>query len=145
MARFEESVVIDRPVEPVFAFVSDLENDPPWSGAAEMRRTSPGPVGIGTTFRQSDRLLGRRLELALRVVGYEPNRKITLTTTTKRLSLSGTRMVEPVGEDATRVTFVGGGRAGGLWRLAEPLLAAVGARRLRTQLGRLKRLLESQP
>lgn len=145
MARFEESVVIDRPVEPVFAFVSDLENDPPWSGAAEMRRTSPGPVGIGTTFRQSDRLLGRRLELALRVVGFEPNRKITLTTTTKRLSLSGTRMVEPVGKDATRVTFVGGGRAGGLWRLAEPLLAAVGARRLRTQLGRLKRLLESQP
>ena len=54
-------------------------------------------------------------------------------------------MVEPVGEDATRVTFVGGGRAGGVWRLAEPLLAAVGERRLRNQLGRLKRLMESQP
>jgi hypothetical protein len=54
-------------------------------------------------------------------------------------------MVEPVGEDATRVTFVGGGRAGGVWRLAEPLLAAVGERRLRNQLGQLKRLLESQP
>jgi hypothetical protein len=43
------------------------------------------------------------------------------------------------------VTFVGGGRAGGVWRLVEPLLAVVGGRRLRTQLGRLKRLLESQP
>jgi hypothetical protein len=75
----------------------------------------------------------------------ECGRKITLTTTSKRLSFAGTRMVEPVGEDATRVTFVGGGRAGGMWRLAEPLLAAVGGRRLRTQLGRPKRLLESQP
>jgi hypothetical protein len=138
-------VVINRPLEEVFAFVSDLENDPPWSGAAEMRRTSPGPVGIGTTFQQRDRLLGRRLELTLRVVGYEPNRKITLTTASERLSFSGTRMVEPVGQDATRVTFVGGGRAGGVWKLAEPLLAAGGGRRLRTQLGRLKRLLESQP
>ena len=145
MAGFKQSVVINRPVEQVFAFVSDLENDPPWSGAAEMRRTSPGPVGIGTTFQQRDRLLGRRLELTLRVVGYEPNRKITLRTTSKRLSFAGTRMVEPVGEDATRVTFVGGGRAGGVWRLAEPLLVAVGGPRLRTQLGRLKLLLESQP
>jgi hypothetical protein len=145
MARFQHSVVINRPLEQVFAFVSDLENDPPWSGAAEMRRTSPGPVGIGTTFQQRDRLLGRRLELTLRVVGYEPNRKITLTTTSERLSFSGTRMVEPVGQDATRVTFVGGGRAGGVWKLAEPLLAAAGGRRLQTQLGRLKRLLESQP
>jgi uncharacterized protein YndB with AHSA1/START domain len=145
MARFKQSIVINRPVEQVFRFVSDLENDPPWSGTAEMRRTSPGPIGIGTTFQQSDRLLGRRLELTLRVVAYEPNRKITLTTTSKRLSFSGTRMVEPVGEDATRVTFVGGGRAGGVWMPAEALLAAAGGRRLRTQLGRLKRLLESQP
>ncbi|HYY80516.1 MAG TPA: SRPBCC family protein [Actinomycetes bacterium] len=126
MARFRQSVVINRPVEQVFAFISDLENDPPWSGAAEMRRTSPGPVGVGTTFQQRDRLLGRRLELTLRVVGYEPDRKVTVSTTSRRLSFSGTRMVEPVGQGVTRVTFVGGGRAGGLGRPAEPLLAAVG-------------------
>ena len=145
MAQFKQSVVIKRPVEQVFAVVSDLENDPPWSGAAELRRTSPGPVGVGTTFRQRDRLLGRRLELTLQVVDYEPNHKVTLKTTSRGLSFAGTRMVEPVGQGATRVTFVGGGRAGGVWRPAEPLLAAVGGRRLRAQLGRLKRLLESQP
>jgi hypothetical protein len=72
MARFKQSVVINRPVEQVFAFVSDLENDPPWSGAAEMRRTSPGPVGIGTTFQQRDRFLGRRLELTLRWSATNP-------------------------------------------------------------------------
>jgi hypothetical protein len=32
MAQFKQSVLINRPVEQVFAFVSDLENDPPWSG-----------------------------------------------------------------------------------------------------------------
>jgi uncharacterized protein YndB with AHSA1/START domain len=145
MAQFKQSVVINRPVEQVFAFVSDLENDPPWSRAAELCRISPGPVGVGTTFRQRDRLLGRRLELTLQVVDYEPNHKVTLQTTSRGLSFAGTRMVEPVGQGATRVTFVGGGRAGGVWRPVEPLLAAVGGRRLRTQLGRLKRLLESQP
>lgn len=108
MAEFEQSVVINRPVEEVFAFVSDLENDPPWTAAEEIRQTSQGPIRIGTTFRQCDRFLGRRLNLTLEVTGFEPNRSIGLTTTSGPLSFTGTRIVEPVGNDATRVTFVGG-------------------------------------
>jgi uncharacterized protein YndB with AHSA1/START domain len=145
MAGFKQSVVINRPVDRVFAFVSDLENDPPWSGAAEMRRTSAGPLGIGSTFRQRDRFLGRSLDLILEVVGYEPNHKITLKTSSGFLSFTGTRLVEPDGDSATRVTFVGSGHAGNGWKLAEPVLAALGGRRLRTQLSRLKQVLEAQP
>ena len=43
-----------------------------------MRRTSQGPIGIGTTFSQQDRFLGRRLDLTLEVVGYEENHTIAL-------------------------------------------------------------------
>jgi hypothetical protein len=88
MAGFKQSVVINRPVDQVFSFVSDLENDPPWTAVAEMRRTSPGPLGVGTTFRQRDRILGRRLDLSLEVVGYEPNHRITLKTTSDLLSFA---------------------------------------------------------
>ncbi len=144
MAGFQASVEVNRPVEQVFAFVSDLEHDPPWSGAAEVRRTTPGAIGIGTTFRQHDRVLGRRLELALEVIGYQPQHEITLKTTVGRLSFVGTRMVESLDEGSSRVTFLGGGHAEGVWRLTEPLLAAVGTRRLRAQLTRLKQVLEEQ-
>jgi hypothetical protein len=44
MTRFKHSVVINRPVERVFAFVSDLANDPPLSGwhkCAGARRGRP--------------------------------------------------------------------------------------------------------
>src|SRR3981081_1922054 len=105
MAEFQQSVVINRPLEEVFAFISDLENDPPWTAASAMRRTSQGPICIGSTFRQRDRFLGRRLDLTLEVVGYQPNHTITLKTTSGPLSLEGTRTVEPIGETATRVTF----------------------------------------
>jgi hypothetical protein len=144
MAKFDESVVIQRPVKQVFAFVSNPENDPPWTSAAEMHRTSDGPIGIGTTFQQRDRFLGRRLDLPLEVVGYETNHSITVKTTSRLLSLEGTRIVDPVGDDATRVTFVGNGHAHGMWKLVQPLLAAMGGRRLRAQLARLKQLLEGQ-
>jgi len=53
MVEFEECVVINRPAKEVFAFISNLENDPPWTKAAEARRTSDGPIGVGTTFRQA--------------------------------------------------------------------------------------------
>jgi Polyketide cyclase / dehydrase and lipid transport len=58
MARFQHSVVINRPAERVFAFVSDFENDPPWSGVAQVRRSPAGPVGVGTTFRLRQQFLG---------------------------------------------------------------------------------------
>ena len=75
MARFQQSVVINRPLEQVSAFVSDLENDPQWTPGAVMRRTSQDPLGIGTTFQQHDRFLGRRMDLSLEVTDYEPPSK----------------------------------------------------------------------
>jgi len=144
MTRFQQSVVINRPLEQVFAFVSDLENDPQWTPGAVMRRTSQGQLGVGTTFQQHDRFMGRRMDLSLEVTDYEPPHKIGLKTISGPLSFGGTRMFEPVGEAATRVTFVGEGHAPGMLKLAEPLLAAAGERRLRAQLGNLKRLLEAQ-
>ena len=110
-----------------------------------MRRTSPGPLGVGTTFQQRDRILGRPLELSMEVVGYQPNHQITVRANSRLLSLGGARTVEPVGAAATRLTVTGGGHARGVLKLVEPLLVAAGRRRLRRQLGSLKHLLEAQP
>lgn len=146
MARFRESVVINQPVERVFAFVSDFENDPLWSGIPEVHRTSPGPLGTGTTFGLRQRFLGRRLDVVLEVIRYEPSRVITVKTASGRfVSMTGTRLAEPAG-DAAQLTFLGTGHARGMLRPLEPLLAAAASgRRLRTQLGRLKQALEAQP
>jgi uncharacterized protein YndB with AHSA1/START domain len=49
--RFEGSAVIDRPIEEVFAFLADGENDKKFSPRVqEIRRTTDGPVGVGTVF-----------------------------------------------------------------------------------------------
>jgi len=143
MVRFVEHVVINRPATEVFTFISDPENDPPWAAATTIRRTSQGPIGIGTTYRQTARFMGRDLELAFQVVGYEPNHSIAVTAMSGPLSLEGSRTVDPVGDNASRVTASGGGHARGVLKLAEPLFAAIGARQLRGQLTRLKELLEA--
>lgn len=51
MKLAEQSIVIDRSAEEVFAFVTEPTNDPSWhTTVIEARRTSDGPVGLGTTF-----------------------------------------------------------------------------------------------
>jgi uncharacterized protein YndB with AHSA1/START domain len=54
MASFENTVTISRPVEDVFAFLADFENVPTWNYAiVETTKVSPGPVRVGTTYRQT--------------------------------------------------------------------------------------------
>ena len=78
-----QSVVIERPLEEVFAFVADRENDALWAPVVtQTRKTSEGPLGVGTTYEQSGRFLGRNLEMIFEVTEYEPNRKIGLRLTT---------------------------------------------------------------
>lgn len=63
--RFEESVQIARPPDEVFAFVADPRNDARWTPQIEeMRKTSEGSLGVGSTFEVVVNLLGRRFEIS---------------------------------------------------------------------------------
>ncbi len=74
MIKAETSLVINRPVEKVFAFVNDSENAPQWrSSVLESRQTSEGPTCVGTTLTEVIRFLGRRIESTFEVTEYEPN------------------------------------------------------------------------
>jgi uncharacterized protein YndB with AHSA1/START domain len=143
VTRFEQTVVINRSCEHVFAFLADPVNDPRWSSACvEMRKTSDGPVDVGTTFQQVGRFLGRRLEFTLEVTAYEPNRRFGMKVTTGPIRFAGMRILETV-SGGTRVTFTGGGQSGGFFRIAEPLLARFAERQLITDLTALKQVLEA--
>lgn len=49
--RFEATVVIDRPIEEVFAFLADGENDPKFSPRVqEITKRTDGPPGVGTVY-----------------------------------------------------------------------------------------------
>jgi hypothetical protein len=53
VATFENTVMIRRPIEEVFGFLSQFENVPKWNYAiVETRRVSEGPVGVGTIYHQ---------------------------------------------------------------------------------------------
>jgi hypothetical protein len=78
VATFENTVVIRRPIEEVFAFLSHFENVPSWNYAIiETRKVSEGPVGVGTIYQQV-RSVPTRSEERFEVTAYDPARHLEI-------------------------------------------------------------------
>jgi uncharacterized membrane protein len=75
--RVEESIVIDRPAEEVFGFLSVRANDPVWmASVTESEWLDPAePMGVGRRGRMVMQAIGRR-EFLDEVTEYEPGRRI---------------------------------------------------------------------
>jgi uncharacterized protein YndB with AHSA1/START domain len=144
MAKLEAGITINRPVEEVFAFTSNPENEPLWRPELlKLEKTSEGPIGVGTTFREVMQFLGRRIENTGEITKYEPNNMIAMKSTSGPLAFELTGTYQPV-EDGTELTFEVEAEVGGFFRLAEPLVARMGKRQMETQLANIKDLLEAQ-
>jgi uncharacterized protein YndB with AHSA1/START domain len=141
MATFENTVLIARPIEDVFGFLSDLENIPKWNYAiVETRKVSEGPVGVGSIYHQA-RSVPSRSEERLEITTYDPPRHLEIRGQLGPFRSRLLYALDATGE-GTRVTNTvelelrGPGRL--LGRVAVPRVRdAVAA-----NLGRLKELLE---
>ncbi len=143
MTKFENSIVINRPVEEVFALLSNAENEPKWrSGALETKKTSQGPIGVGTMWRSVGQFLGRRIESELEVTEYELNRKYTGKSKSGPIPLELWTTFERV-EGGTRVNLKAEAEIGGFFKLAEPLVVSMGKRQFEGDLANLKDLMEA--
>jgi uncharacterized membrane protein len=143
MARVEASVVINRPLEEVFAFASNPENDMQWeSDVSDVEQTSEGPMGVGATYRGVIHFLGQRLEWASEVTHFEPNERVHFKLAAGPLDLEESCTFEPV-EGGTRVTVVYGGDPGGFFKLAEAVVVRMFQKQIEGNLANLKDVLEA--
>ena len=67
----QESIVINRPIEDVFAFVSNMESSPLYGRTIETAKVSDGPISVGTEFREELKLMGRRMTSHVEVTGFD--------------------------------------------------------------------------
>ncbi|MFZ0614009.1 MAG: SRPBCC family protein [Desulfobacterales bacterium] len=78
MIDIEDSVTIDRPVEKVFAFATNLANNVCWQTDVILtEQTSTGPFGEGATYRVVNRFMGQFFDSEGIISEYVPNRICT--------------------------------------------------------------------
>lgn len=75
MATMEFQVQISASPEEVFAYLSDLEKHPEWSHCDEVKKTSEGPVAVGSTYASRGKNLGITAKEAVEVTDYQPNER----------------------------------------------------------------------
>ena len=81
MTRIESAHRFDVPVEQGFAFITNADNWPRfWPGYV---RLEPGSTwgATGDTARLVTSILGRERELTMTLTAFEPNRRVTYTST----------------------------------------------------------------
>jgi carbon monoxide dehydrogenase subunit G len=147
MPRVEEEIVIDRPTEDVFEFVTTPENDLEWfSPAVERARESEGPIDVGSRIRAVDKFLGRRIESTLEVTEHMPSTRSSIRLEGP-MAARGTYVLEPAGT-GTRFKWILEAESGlgGLYlgRITDPLVTFMFRRRIKSDLRRLKDRLEGR-
>ena len=122
--KVQHQVVISAPVELVFDFAANYENDPRWrSEVQEMHYTSRGPVSVGTPAVETSHVLGIQLETTTVVTEYEVNRRVASSSISGPVPVVVSRDFEAA-SGGTRFTYTLEGDVSRVlvFRLSQPLL-----------------------
>ena len=140
MVRIELTIDVARPAEEVFAHLVDLDRIPEWQESAVESRADE-PLAEGVRIFECRRALGREVHSELEVTEFDRPRRLMLKALNGPVRFTvDPRLAEADG--GTRLTVVAEGKAGGLMRLGEPMLARTVEAEMRKDFERLKELLE---
>jgi len=137
--RFDLEVEIDRPVADVFAYLTDVRNVPEWQESA----VSAEWIEEGRRFRERRTFLGRSAELELEVTELDPDRRFDVRTVKAPVKLEIHHTLAAV-DGGTRLQLTAEAKLSGALRLAGAMAKAQAERQFRSDLERLKEVLEGR-
>ena len=141
--RVEESVEINRSLQEVFNYVSDVGNYPKWMAhVLDVRQETPGPPGRSDTFVVAIKSVGRRFETPFERTSYEANRRYTDRAVGGPIPNQRWHCAFQDAPRGTRLTRAVDAEQGGLLKLLEPLQRRAVGRQLKKDLLTLKDVLE---
>lgn len=142
MARIEHSAEINRPMEDVFRYLTEVTNLPEWqSGVLEAR--SNGPLAEGSTITELRKFLGMRAESTLEVTKYQPSSLFQLRVVDGPVPLEVSHQLKAT-DGGTQLRVVLQGEPGGFVKVAGPLVMRTVRREVEFDLATLKDLLETR-
>lgn len=143
MITLDLSALVDRPLSDVFTFLSNPLNLPKWqSMVAGIEPVSPGAVGVGSKYKVSAEMLGRKIDGLMEITAFEPPTKFGFTNQAGPMQVTVTMTLKPAGTGA-KIALHAQGNPGGVFKLAEGALAGQVKSQMEANLARLKAVLET--
>jgi carbon monoxide dehydrogenase subunit G len=143
MITLDLSTLVDRPMPDVFTFLSNPLNLPKWqSMVASIEQVTPGAVGVGSKYKVTAEMMGRKIDGLMEVTTFAPPDKFGFTNQAGPMQVNITITLKPVGTGA-KIALHAEGNPGGVFKVAEGLLANQVKSQMEANLVRLKSVLEA--
>lgn len=144
MINVQATTVINRPVEDVFAFVSNFENHPKWEmNFQKVKLLKSTPSGVGTTYECDLKLPGQSAKSKFAITEYEANKKIAFEGEAAGPAKPKGSFLFESAPGGTKLTLLPRPEFRGFFKLLEPMMAGYVRKQNEEHLANLKRLLES--
>lgn len=143
MIKMEQSIVINRPREEVFAFLVNPANETQWQAdLVDSKFTSSGDIGIGTKGRDLRQFMGKQIETTWEVTEYQPSHKMAFRIIKGPIPFQASYAFESV-HGGTKLSFKAWAETKGVSKLFDPLVNRMGQKQYERDLATLKAVLET--
>lgn len=146
MLRIDVTTLISRPAQEVWDYFIDLSNSPRWTrSGSELRSTSAGPFGVGTTVESVRKVFGREIKSqTLVTTQFDPAHLVSFTADVAILGHLVGGFTFQSADGGTRLSrwteLEEGGAKGMIGRILSPVVR----RSQGAELANIKRLIEAQ-
>ena len=141
MIKVESSVVINKPIAEVFAFVTNGENSVKWQGGLEASIPDGPPNVVGSKYTEVRKFMGQEMKSTMQLTAYEMNAKWAAKVLTGPVPYEVTVTFEAA-DSATKMTTHVEGEPKGFFKIAEGMLKGQLEKSIQEDGERLKKLLE---
>ncbi|MDQ2873444.1 MAG: SRPBCC family protein [Actinomycetota bacterium] len=121
--KAEKTVVVDKPLDAVFGYLSDFTTTTEWDPGTVVTVNRQGDGGVGTTYLNISKFLGRETQLPYIVRDFIPGQRVQLRGENKTVIAVDTITFKTV-NGATEVTYTAELTLKGPSRLLAPLIRA---------------------
>jgi uncharacterized membrane protein len=142
MIKVENSILIQKSVEEVYAFTNNPENTTKWQGGVVSVKYQDEELREGVQFTEVRKFMGRDMETTLEITTLVPNEKYAAKTLDGPVPYEVTVTFESI-NGSTRMTTRVEGEAGGFFKLAEGMVAKQLEKSIKEDGERLKSILEA--
>jgi len=143
VVRAEESIVVERPIEEVFAYLTDLERVPEWQTNVLFLQLQSGSLRPGAQLVELRKFLGRKIESVVEVTEYDPPHRYTIKTQSGPIPFEISNVLSESG-GGTRIDAAVEGEPGRFFGLIEWRVVKAVERELWNSLATLKDILEAR-
>ena len=142
MIKVEKSVIINKPVAVVFAYVQNNENSTKWQSGVVSMQMDEGPDNVvGSRYTEVRKFLGKEMRTTMEITAFTENVKWAAKVIKGQVLYEVTMTYAAVPE-GTKITTVVEGEPKGFFKLAENLVVSGLEKSLEEDQNRLKTLLE---